>query len=218
MRPQFNSWVRKIHWRRDRLPIPVFLGFPSGSAGKESGYEAGDLGSIPGLGRSPGKGNGYPLQYSGLENAMELQRVKHDWLTFTYNYPKKRSESLIWRFFILKIKKEKTRLRSETDDRINRQGCENSHYNHSSRVLEGRLHERDEENGTYKKDPNWTSRGKKIPYLKQCKATKTCLHSFVGLYLCSLNVPLKGNCWNSSPLNLLFFHPSPLRWLCLGAG
>lgn len=35
---------------------------------------------------------------------------------------------------------------------------------------------------------------KKVPYLKQCKATKTCLHSFVGLYLCSLNVPLKGNC------------------------
>ena len=40
----------------------VFLGFPSGSAGKESGYEAGDLGSIPGLGRSPGKGDGNPLQ------------------------------------------------------------------------------------------------------------------------------------------------------------
>ena len=62
---------RKIHWRRDRLPTPVFLGFPSGSAGKESGYNAGDLGSIPGLGRFPGEGNGYPLQYSGLENAMD---------------------------------------------------------------------------------------------------------------------------------------------------
>ena len=57
---------RKIRWRRDRLPIPVFLGFPSGSAGKESG-----LGSIPGLGRSPGEGKGYPLQYSGLENSMD---------------------------------------------------------------------------------------------------------------------------------------------------
>ena len=39
-----------------------------GSAGKESTCNVGDLGSIPGLGRSPGKGNGYPLQYSGLEN------------------------------------------------------------------------------------------------------------------------------------------------------
>ena len=47
------------------------MGFPGGSAGKESACNAGDLGSIPGLGRSPGKGNGYPLQYSGLENSMD---------------------------------------------------------------------------------------------------------------------------------------------------
>ena len=58
-------------WRRDRLPIPVFLGFPCGSAGKESACNTGDLGSIPGLGRSPGDGKGYPLQYSGLENSMD---------------------------------------------------------------------------------------------------------------------------------------------------
>ena len=57
-------------WRRDRLPTPVFLGFPCGSAGKESDCNAGDLGSKPGLGRSPGEGKGYPLQYSGLENSM----------------------------------------------------------------------------------------------------------------------------------------------------
>ena len=44
------------------------LGFPVAQAGKESACNAGDLGSIPGLGRSPGEGNGYPLQYSGLEN------------------------------------------------------------------------------------------------------------------------------------------------------
>ena len=43
---------------------------PCGSAGKESACTAGDLGSIPGLGRSPGEGKGYPLQYSGLENSM----------------------------------------------------------------------------------------------------------------------------------------------------
>ena len=46
------------------------LGFPGGSAGKESAYSARNLGSIPGLGRSPGEGNSYPLQYSGLENSM----------------------------------------------------------------------------------------------------------------------------------------------------
>ena len=50
---------------------PVFLGFPCGSAGKESACNVGDLGSIPGLGRSPGEGKGYLLQYSGLENSMD---------------------------------------------------------------------------------------------------------------------------------------------------
>ena len=50
---------------------PIFLGFPGGSAGKESACNAGDLGLIPGLGRSPGEGKGYPLQYSGLENSMD---------------------------------------------------------------------------------------------------------------------------------------------------
>ena len=70
-RPWFDSWDGKIRWRRDRLLTPVFLGFPGGSAGKESTCNAGDLGSIPGLGRSPGEGNGYPVQYSGLENSMD---------------------------------------------------------------------------------------------------------------------------------------------------
>ena len=63
--------LKKILWRRDRLPSPVFLGFPGGSAGKESVCNVGDLGSVPGLGRSPGEGNSYPLQYSGLENSMD---------------------------------------------------------------------------------------------------------------------------------------------------
>ena len=52
--------------------MPVFLGFPGGSDGKESTCNEGDLGSIPGLGRSPGEGNDYPLQYSGLENSMDF--------------------------------------------------------------------------------------------------------------------------------------------------
>ena len=58
------------------LYIPVYscrpyMGFLCGSAGKESAYSAGDLGSVPGLGRSPGEGKGYPLQWSGLENSMD---------------------------------------------------------------------------------------------------------------------------------------------------
>ena len=57
--------------RRDRLPTPVFLGFLCGSAGKESACNVGDLGSIPGLERSPEEGKGYPLQCSGLENSMD---------------------------------------------------------------------------------------------------------------------------------------------------
>ena len=49
----------------------MFLGFPGGSAVKESACNVGDLDSIPGLGRPPGEGKGYPLQYSGLENSMD---------------------------------------------------------------------------------------------------------------------------------------------------
>ena len=66
----------------------IFWGFflmyrAGGSAGKESAHNEEDMGSILGLGRSPGKGNGYPLQYSGLENSTDCiskgsQRVGHD--------------------------------------------------------------------------------------------------------------------------------------------
>ena len=72
----------KIYWRRDRLPTSVSVGFPCGSVGEESSCNVGDLGLIPGLGRSPGERKGYPLQYSGLENSMNsivhgVQRVGH---------------------------------------------------------------------------------------------------------------------------------------------
>ena len=53
------------------LVCNVCLGLPCGSDGKASAYSAGDLGSIPGSGNSPGEGNGYPLQYSCLENPMD---------------------------------------------------------------------------------------------------------------------------------------------------
>ena len=67
------------------------MGFPDGSDGKESTYNAGDLGSIPGSGRSPGERHGNPLQYSCLENPMDrgawwakvhgVARVKHNLAT-----------------------------------------------------------------------------------------------------------------------------------------
>ena len=54
-----------------KVRIPISLGFPCGSAAKEFACNAGDLNSFPGLGRSPGEGKDYPLQYSGLENSMD---------------------------------------------------------------------------------------------------------------------------------------------------
>ena len=53
------------------ITLSMRKGFPCGSAGKESACNAGDLGLIPGLGKSPGEGKGYSLQYSGLENSMD---------------------------------------------------------------------------------------------------------------------------------------------------
>ena len=60
------------HWSDHFISFyGIFLGFPCGSAGKESACSVGDLDLIPLLGRSPGEGKGYPLHYSGLENSME---------------------------------------------------------------------------------------------------------------------------------------------------
>ena len=55
------------------MSIYFGLGFPGGSDSKESACDVGDLGSIPGSGRSPGEGNGNPLQYSCLENPMDRE-------------------------------------------------------------------------------------------------------------------------------------------------
>ena len=67
------------------MVLNIFMGFPGGSAGKASAHNAGDLGSTPGLRRSPGEGKGYPLQYSGLENSTDwLQRVGDNRATFTF--------------------------------------------------------------------------------------------------------------------------------------
>ena len=86
----FIFWEKQnidAKWRFD-CPIFLELGFPCGSAGKESTCNAGDLGSIPGLGRSLGEGKGYPLQYSGLENSMDCivhgfsESDTTEWLSF----------------------------------------------------------------------------------------------------------------------------------------
>ena len=60
--------VRKIPWRQERLPTPGFLGVSDSSDGEESTWNAGDLGSIPGLGRYPGRGWENPVEISCLEN------------------------------------------------------------------------------------------------------------------------------------------------------
>ena len=64
------------------------MGFPSGSEGKESAYNVGDPGSISGLGRSPGEGNGNPLQYPCLENLMD----RGAWWTAVHGVEKSRAQ------------------------------------------------------------------------------------------------------------------------------
>ena len=56
---------------KKNIGVAISMGFPGGSEGKASACNAGDLGSIPGPGRSPGEGNGNQLQYSCLENPMD---------------------------------------------------------------------------------------------------------------------------------------------------
>ena len=82
-----------------------YQGFPCGSEGKESAFSAGDPGLIPGLGRSPGGGNGNPPQYSCLENSMdrgagrlqsmESHRIRHNLATITN--ANRRLRRLLWK-------------------------------------------------------------------------------------------------------------------------
>ena len=85
----FLGWEDTLE--KDRLPTPVFLGLPGASDGKEFTFNVGNLGSIPGLGRSPGGGHSNSLQYSFLENPHKQRslvgysswghRVGQDWVT-----------------------------------------------------------------------------------------------------------------------------------------
>ena len=79
----FNFWPIYIYF----IWSTFWLSY--GSAGKESAFNMGDLGLIPGLGRSPREGKGYSLQCSGLENSMGLQRIWHDWTTLTFHFHSK---------------------------------------------------------------------------------------------------------------------------------
>ena len=95
-RPWSSSQVGKVPWRKERLPAPVFLGFPGVLDSNESACNAGDLGSIPGLGRSPGGGHDNPLRYSAWRIPMNRgawratvhgsQRVRHDWATKQHSH------------------------------------------------------------------------------------------------------------------------------------
>ena len=88
----------------------ITMGFPGGSDNQESAYNAGYLGSIPGSGRSPGEGNGYPLQYSCLENSMDRGVC---WVTYSMVLQRDMTEqlSLSHRIMIIitiiKLKKRK---------------------------------------------------------------------------------------------------------------
>ena len=98
----------------------IWSGFPCGSADKESACNVGDLGLIPGLGRSPGEGNGYPLQYSGLENSMNCivmgsQRLGQDWATFTLTLTFISDQGLIFKLY-----KELIRLNGKTKQNKNK--------------------------------------------------------------------------------------------------
>ena len=64
------------------------MGFPGGSDGKESACSVRDPGSVPGLGRTPGEGNGYPLQYSCLENPMD----RGVWWAIVYGVAKSQTQ------------------------------------------------------------------------------------------------------------------------------
>ena len=76
MQETLVQFLSLIPWRRDRLPTPIFLGFPCGSAGKESAFDAGDLGLIPGLGRSPGLGR-FPWRKERLPTPVFLPGEFH---------------------------------------------------------------------------------------------------------------------------------------------
>ena len=88
------------------------LGFPESSVGKESAHNAGDLGLIPGLGRAPGEGKGYSLQYSGLENSMDyiVYGVPKRWTLTKWllQHPNSFEQRIFYLLFSLAMKRKKS--------------------------------------------------------------------------------------------------------------
>ena len=133
----------------DLLEVLTQFNFSDGSDGEESACSAGDLHSIPGLGRSLGEGNGYPLQYSSLENSVDRgacwatvqhDSVGHDWETFTHSLIQLRIESYLQLWFITaegykaKSAREKAHGQSleETQRQLPRALSQLSHTGHHS--------------------------------------------------------------------------------------
>ena len=75
----------------------IFEGFPGASDYKEFACNAGDLGLVPGLGRYPGEGNGYPLEYSGLENSMD----RRAWQAAVHGFAKSRTQRSSFHFHFI---------------------------------------------------------------------------------------------------------------------
>ena len=97
--------------QKSLLGVFPLQGFPGGSDGKESTCNAGDLGSIPGLGRSPGEGNGSPLQYSCLENPVD----RGAWRATVYGVPKSHTRLSDFHFHFPPAGAGEKTLREKTD-------------------------------------------------------------------------------------------------------
>ena len=104
--PKTWDYLRDINNSQPSLQLggALKLGFPCGSAGKEFACNAGDLGSVPVLGRSLGEGKGYPLQYSGLKNSMDytVHGIAKSWTRLSEFH----SLSLIWSLMCFSLKVE----------------------------------------------------------------------------------------------------------------
>ena len=108
--------------------LPVFLGFPCGSASEASACNVGDLGLIPGLRRSPGEGKGYPLQCSGLENPVDCICIAHGvteswtWLRDSHLTTKaKKTNTPQWNHFLFWIQIQQSKKLLPTDSHISYQ-------------------------------------------------------------------------------------------------
>ena len=101
-----TNWPKSSSWEVVGIGFkPRHFRFPGGSDSKESACNSGNLGLIPGLGRSPGEGKGYPLQYSGLENSMDSpwgckESDTTDWLSLFISSAFSKSSLNIWKFLV----------------------------------------------------------------------------------------------------------------------